>query len=406
MRGAVARLDPKKYAPGLEVAYAGHVTSNILEHDALAEDLVWATLLVMLAVAAAVAVYNRTWKAVLAVGIPLLVGTFVTFGLANVLVGNLNTNTAFLGSIVVGNGINVGLIFFARYLEERRHGKAPQPAMEIAVRETWLATLTAALAAGVAYASLLSTDFRGFNQFGLIGGIGMTLSWITSYLVTPAARPRLGAARAHPARGPAPGAPGVHERRSPGSIERAPRVDHGRRGGAHGAVGPLRGRARGATRRMFEYDFSQAAGRRRRSARAARRGGTGGWTPSSATTSRPTVLLARDEAEAREHRAARSRRTAARGPDGLIGPVVSIAAVVPDGQEEKLPVIREIRALATPENLAFLPPDRRMAVAEGPPARGPRARSAPRTSRRRSAASSPRWTGASARRCSSTPPAG
>src|SRR6266545_2849352 len=182
VKAAVRRLDPKKYAPGLEVAYAGHVTSNIMEHDALAEDLVWATLLVVLAVAGAVALYNRTWKAVPAVGIPLLVGTFITFGLANVFVGHLNTNTAFLGSIVVGNGINVGLIFFARYLEERRGGKAPAPAMEIAVRETWLGTLTAALAAGAAYASLMSTDFRGFSQFGLIGGIGMTLSWITSYL--------------------------------------------------------------------------------------------------------------------------------------------------------------------------------------------------------------------------------
>ena len=71
---------------------------------------------------------------------------------------------------MVGNGINVGLILFARYLEERRGGQPPQAAMELAVEKTWLATLTAAGAAGVSYASLLSTDFRGFNQFGLIGG--------------------------------------------------------------------------------------------------------------------------------------------------------------------------------------------------------------------------------------------
>ena len=170
VRDAVARLDPKSYAPGLQVSFAGAVTSSLLEHDALAEDLVWATGLVLLAVALAVALYNRTWKAIFAVGIPLLAGTAVTFGISEALVGNLNSNTAFLGSIVVGNGINVGLILFARYLEERRSGKEPLQAMEVAVHETWLATLTAALAAGTAYASLLATDFRGFNQFGLIGG--------------------------------------------------------------------------------------------------------------------------------------------------------------------------------------------------------------------------------------------
>ena len=42
--------------------------------------------------------------------------------------------------------------------------------------------------------------------------------------------------------------------------------------------------------------------------------------------------------------------------------MISIAAFVPEDQEEKLPLVREIRALATPENLSFLPPDRRMAV--------------------------------------------
>jgi predicted RND superfamily exporter protein len=123
VRDAVGRLDPKRYAPALAVDYGGGITSSLVEHDALAEDLVWATALVIIAVSLAVTVYNRTWKAVPAVGIPLLAGAFATFGIADLAVGNLNSNTAFLGSIVVGNGINVGLILFARYLEERRHGK-------------------------------------------------------------------------------------------------------------------------------------------------------------------------------------------------------------------------------------------------------------------------------------------
>ena len=49
VRGAIAKLDPKKYAPELEVAYGGFVATNMLEHDALAEDLVLATLIVLAA---------------------------------------------------------------------------------------------------------------------------------------------------------------------------------------------------------------------------------------------------------------------------------------------------------------------------------------------------------------------
>ena len=38
----------------------------------------------------------------------------------------------------------------------------------------------------VAYGSLVITDFRGFKHFGLIGGAGMVLCWIATYLFLPA----------------------------------------------------------------------------------------------------------------------------------------------------------------------------------------------------------------------------
>ena len=363
VKDAVRRLDPKKYAPGLEVSYAGHVTSNLMEHDALAEDLVWATLFVLLAVAAAVAAYNRTWKAVFAVGIPLLVGALVTFGLADVFVGHLNSNTAFLGSIVAGNGINVGLIFFARYLEERRGGKEPLGAMEVAVRGTWLGTLTAALAAGAAYASLMSTDFRGFSQFGLIGGIGMTLSWVTSYVVTPPLVLAWERRAPIPRDGQRPARP-VFTRALSLAIERAPRVSTVLAAVLTALSIFFIGRIAADP---FEYDFSKL-----RDQSALREGGPAWWDERVdllfGDHLTPTVILARDEREARaiarsveQHRRAR--------PDSLIGPVLSVASIVPEGQEEKLPVIREIRALATREHLSFLPPDKRMAVEKAlPPA--------------------------------------
>jgi hypothetical protein len=359
----VAALDPAKYAPGLEVSYGGHVASNILEHDALAEDLVWATLLVLFAVSLAVGLYNRTWKAVPAVGIPLVAGTLVTFGVAELVVGHLNSNTAFLGSIVVGNGINVGLILFARYLEERRHGNAPRAAMATALGTTWLATLTAALAAGVAYASLLSTDFRGFNQFGLIGGLGMSLSWLFAYVMTPplvlawervSPIPKPGQRPAHP----------IFTKAVSRLVDGAPRVT---------AVAAVALTVLSAAfivrfqRDPIEHDF-----RRLRDQSALSPGGPSWWDEQVDALFgghlTPTVLLARDEAEAREiARRLEAHRDGKRGT--TLGPVLSVAGLVPEDQAGKLPLVREIAALATPENLSFLPPDRKMAVqAALPPA--------------------------------------
>lgn len=356
VKDAVARLDPATAVPGLQVSWGGHVTSKIMEHDALAEDLVWATALVILSVAAAVWIYNRTWKSIFAVGIPLVSGTLVTFAIAELLVGNLNSNTAFLGSIVVGNGINVGLILFARYLEERRHGKEPFPAMVVAVQDTWLATLTAALAAGTAYASLMATGFRGFSQFGLIGGIGMSLSWIFSYLVTPPLVLAWERRKPIPRVGQRPARPFFTAAVSH-AVERAPRVTV--------LVAAALTVLSAITiwrfaRDPFEYDFKKL-----RDQGALREYGPSWWDERVDALFgdhlTPTVILARNEGEARQI-AARLEAHRRATPRSTIGEVLSVGSVVPEGQEEKLPVIREIRALATRENLAFLPPDRRMAV--------------------------------------------
>jgi predicted RND superfamily exporter protein len=96
-----------------------------------------------------------------------------TFALARLTVGHLNTSTAFLGSIVIGNGINPGIVWLARYFEERRAGRAVHrghrghaPAAPGAARSR------PRLAASLAYGSLVVTDFRGFRDFGIIGGTG------------------------------------------------------------------------------------------------------------------------------------------------------------------------------------------------------------------------------------------
>jgi hypothetical protein len=119
---------------------------------------------------------------------PLLLATVYAFALASLPPMNiteLNSNTAFLGSIIVGNGINVGLILLARYREARLHGMQVDDALVAGVWGARTGTLAAAAAAAVSYASLMLTEFRGFRQFGTIGGIGMIASWVTAFVLVP-----------------------------------------------------------------------------------------------------------------------------------------------------------------------------------------------------------------------------
>ncbi len=186
VENTIAELNPSSYAPDLTIRYAGGVENTIEEQSALVEDLELSTVIVTLIVSLAMLLYYRDIRSTLALILSLFMGTFWTFGAAYYLVGYLNANSAFLGSIVLGNGINFGIIFLARYTEELRNGSTHGPAQEAAVVHTTTSTWTAALAAALSYGSLMLTGFRGFRQFGIIGFVGMVLCWISAYTVLPA----------------------------------------------------------------------------------------------------------------------------------------------------------------------------------------------------------------------------
>jgi predicted RND superfamily exporter protein len=181
----LTRLKPKSFAPDLEVHFAGGVQDLIDEHEALVEDLLLSTILVTLLVTIAMLVYFKSFLATLSLILALLIGTLWTFGAGFFQVGYLNANSAFMASIVIGNGINFGIILLARYMEERRKRKETPRSIYIAVQKTVSATGVAALAAGLAYGSLMLTSFRGFRQFGVIGFTGMALCWIATYTFMP-----------------------------------------------------------------------------------------------------------------------------------------------------------------------------------------------------------------------------
>lgn len=183
---AVAELDPKKYNPQMVIGLGGDVKNLIDEHHSLIEDLVRASIIVAIMMAIVVIGYYRRWRSIYVVGAPVIVGSLLTFGSSHFLIGHLNASSAFLGTIVPGNGINFGLIMFARYIEERRKGRGIDESVEDCINFTWKATITVSIAAGMAYGSLYATDFLGFKHFGLIGGIGMILCWLATFSVMPA----------------------------------------------------------------------------------------------------------------------------------------------------------------------------------------------------------------------------
>jgi predicted RND superfamily exporter protein len=184
----VKELDLSKYAPGMKLGYASDIAISVEELEALQTDLSISSVLVIFAVMGVIVAYYRWWKSIPVLIPPLLLAAVYAFALASMppfRITELNSNTAFLGSIIVGNGINFGLILVARYREERGRGEGIDRALELAIWGARPGTLAAALAAGASYASLIITEFRGFRQFGFIGGLGMLTSWAAAFVLIP-----------------------------------------------------------------------------------------------------------------------------------------------------------------------------------------------------------------------------
>lgn len=345
---------PDAYARGMRVGYAGDVAISVEELTALVDDLSFSSVVVVLLVLGSLLYTFRWWRSLLVVFPPLAVATVIAFGVASFppfRVTELNSNTAFLGSIVVGNGINVGIMLLARYLEERRRGVGVEVSLEVAVWAMRPGTMSSAIAASTSYASLALTDFRGFAQFGYIGGLGMVLAWWCTFVLFPplvrwvdhdaASAPR-----------PLPSSGGLAA-----TVARLVRA----RPGVIVAVATLATLASlfAVTRisdATLERDFSKL---RRRDTWTQ---GEGYWGRRMdavlGTYLTPTAIMTDSADQARRVAAAfRKVRDEGRFSD-LVTSVRTLDDVLPTQQPEKLEVLEEIRDSLTPRIRARLAPDR------------------------------------------------
>lgn len=185
VREVVDQAQLASFDPSITYELSGDLATGIAEYTAINQDLTEVGYFGSALIIGVVFLYYLRIRTLITMTITIGIGVAWTFGVTQVLIGHLNMATGFLFTIVAGNGINFGIIYMARYLEMRRRGSTLIEAVRIAHRETWLPTLTAGCAAGAAYGSLVVTDFRGFRDFGLIGGVGMVLCWIATYWTLP-----------------------------------------------------------------------------------------------------------------------------------------------------------------------------------------------------------------------------
>ncbi|HUJ26574.1 MAG TPA: MMPL family transporter, partial [Myxococcales bacterium] len=186
LHGVADRYAQRMAQQHLRVGWGGTFPLFIAEYESILNDVAGTAALVVTLVLLSILLFFRDLRSTLALGVAILIAVAVDFGLTWVVIGYLNTMTAFLGAIVVGNGINYGLIYLARVRQLRSQGEALAPSCVEGALTTARATLLASAATSVSFGVLIIAANRGFRHFGFIGGLGMLLCWLFTFTLVPA----------------------------------------------------------------------------------------------------------------------------------------------------------------------------------------------------------------------------
>lgn len=206
LQKAVDDLSPSGYHPDMEVTLAGRFLRTLIEVETITADVknsFGAGVFMLLCVVAAYFFYrNYRVKAgsrfsltliikelprlpviAIVMALPLTLSISWTFGLAYLVYGNLNIMTSTLGLLLFGMGIDFGIHFLARYIEERGTGKSVEDSIFTTFMTTGQAITVVGLTTSAAFFILMIAEFKGFSEFGFIAGTGILFA-ILAYIVS------------------------------------------------------------------------------------------------------------------------------------------------------------------------------------------------------------------------------
>ncbi len=189
MRGIAAEVFEREGQPwsdsGMTYNVLGSYITKSDEHRIVLRDMVKSGAFAVVGVILVLYVLFRSNRAVLVLLVPLSCGVVWSLGAAQIFLGRLNGMTATISTVVMGVGIDAGIHFYSRakrYRQECDDGEAITRAFRGLVVPLLIASSTTI----GAFASMASSDFPAFHEFGIIAAFGVALCLLSMVTVLPA----------------------------------------------------------------------------------------------------------------------------------------------------------------------------------------------------------------------------
>jgi len=171
--------------PGIKAGVTGDPAMEYDEVSAAQRDSGLATVISLVGVALLVVVVFRGVLRPLMGLIALVMGVCWAFGFAAITVGHLSMLSVVLAPMLIGIGMDYGIHLLARYEEERGRGYPIREALERAFEGAGPGILQAALTTAVALFTLMLTRISALRELGFITGSGLLLTLVSTFVVLP-----------------------------------------------------------------------------------------------------------------------------------------------------------------------------------------------------------------------------
>src|SRR3954451_23177729 len=171
---------------GVQVRLTGPAPVESDEFATIKENAALNAALTIAAIAFILYLALRSGRVIFAVLATTYAGLILATSAGLLMVGQFNPISVAFAALFLGLGVDFGIQFAVRYRAERYDQEHLREAIVAAGRGVgWSLTLAAvSLLAG--FFSLLSTEFRGVSEMGLISGVGMIIAYVASLTLLPA----------------------------------------------------------------------------------------------------------------------------------------------------------------------------------------------------------------------------
>jgi predicted RND superfamily exporter protein len=170
----------------MKVEYAGSYVIALEDSNLIKSDMKITAIFSFFGVLGLYLVGYRRVGALLYSSVPLLVGQTLTFAVAYLVLGRLNSASSGFVAMVMGLGTDFTIVMYARYVEERRQGATLDEASQQMMGEGALGMFTGAITSAGTFYSMCVTRFRGLWELGFLIGTGILLSMVAILFLLPA----------------------------------------------------------------------------------------------------------------------------------------------------------------------------------------------------------------------------